>query len=200
MTERSSKVCASLHQEEGSRSRARRLIAVALAVSLAAGASAETRPPSAAKAPATGVSVFQEQAGRLGVRRCANLFGALGQTVSHGAAYTVQAQTGGSAPDGHGVQGVVGMTYNTPGYSAQAAGIVMAAPVGAACEGQLVRVAPFQRACKDVVAMLPAGSTAAGSLSGVPLYTLGGNQGQAMLVSSGGACVVVTVARGVDVG
>ncbi|UIJ44818.1 hypothetical protein LZK98_17435 [Sphingomonas cannabina] len=144
--------------------------------------------------------VFRDQASKLGVRKCANLFAAMGQTVSHGAAYTVQAQTEGSAPDGHGVQGVVGMTYNTPGYSAQAAGIVMAAPVGEKCEGQLVRVAPFQRACRDVVALLPAGSTAAGNLSGVPLYNLGGDQGQAMLVSSGGACVVVTVARGAEVG
>ena len=62
------------------------------------------------------------------------------------------------------------------------------------------RVAPFQRACKDVVAMLPAGSVTAGSLSGVPLYNLGGNKGQAMLVAAGNACVVVTVARGADIG
>ncbi len=143
---------------------------------------------------------FQDQASKLGVRKCANLFSALGQTVSVGSSYAVQAQTESTAPDGHGVQGVVGMTYKTPAYSAQAAGIVMAAPVGTKCEGQLVRVAPFQRACKDVVALLPAGSTTAGSLSGVPLYNLGGNQGQAMLVASGGSCVVVTVARGTDTG
>ncbi|MGK6318977.1 hypothetical protein [Sphingomonas sp. DT-204] len=204
MIEQSSEAPASSHRAEGadvSQRRARRVIAAALAMSLATGgASAETRPPAAAKAPAASVNIFQEQAGRLGVRKCANLFAAMGETVSHGSSYTVQALTERAAPDGHGVQGVVGMTYNTPGYSAQAAGIVMAAPVGGKCEGQLVRVAPFQRACKDVVALLPAGSTAAGSLSGVPLYTLGSNQGQAMLVSSGGACVVVTVARGADFG
>ncbi|WP_423602476.1 hypothetical protein [Sphingomonas sp. MS122] len=150
------------------------------------------------KAPVA--SVFQDQAGKLGVRRCANLFAALGETVSNGAAYAVQTQTGGAAADTHGVQGVVGMTYNTPGYAAQAAGVVIAAPVGTKCEGQLVRVAPFQRACKDVVGQLPAGSTAVGSLSGVPLYNLGGGQGQAMLVSNGNSCVVVTIARGADVG
>ena len=154
----------------------------------------------AATPPVKPVNAFQDQASKLGVRKCANLFSALGQTVSNGSTYTGQVQTEKGAPDGHGVLGVIGMTYNTPTYSAQAAGVVMAAPVGAKCEGQLVRVAPFQRACKDVVALLPAGSVAAGSLSGVPLYNLGGNQGQAMLVASGGSCVVVTVARGTDTG
>jgi hypothetical protein len=150
--------------------------------------------------PAKPVNPFQAQAGQLGVRKCANLFSALGQTVSLGADYSGQVQTEKAAPDAHGVVGVVGMTYKTPAYSSQAAGVVVATPVGTKCEGQLVRVAPFQRACKDVVALLPAGTVSAGSLSGVPLYTLGGNQGQAMLIASGPACVVVTVARGADVG
>ncbi|MCW4461507.1 hypothetical protein OK349_07285 [Sphingomonas sp. BT-65] len=176
------------------------MIAVTLIAVLAGSGQVVAQSQQAAKAPAA--NVFQEQAGKLGVRRCANLFAALGNTVSNGAAYTVVTQAGGAAAvaDGHGVQGVVGMAYNTPGYAAQAAGVVIAAPVGTKCEGQLVRVAPFQRACKDVVGQLPAGSTAAGSLSGVPLYILGGNQGQAMLISSGNSCVVVTVARGADVG
>ena len=176
-----------------------RLTSVVLIAALAgSGQVAAQSKQAAAKAPAS--SVFQEQAGKLGVRRCANLFAALGNTVSNGAAYTVVTQTGGAAADGHGVQGVVGMTYDTPGYAAQAAGVVIAAPVGTKGGGQMVRVAPFQRACKDVVAQLPAGGTAAGSLSGVPLHNLGGGQGQAMLVSSGNSCVVVTVARGADVG
>jgi hypothetical protein len=153
-----------------------------------------------AAAPAQPANPFQAQVGQLGVRKCANLFSALGQTVALGSDYAGQVQTEKAAPDAHGVVGVVGMTYKTPAYSSQAAGVVVATPVGTKCEGQLVRVAPFQRACKDVLALLPAGSTAAGSLSGVPLYNLGGNQGQAMLIASGPACVVVTVARGADVG
>lgn len=157
-------------------------------------------PQAAAPAPAKPVNPFQAQIGQLGVRKCANLFSALGQTVALGSDYSGQVQTEKAAPDAHGVVGVMGMTYKTPAYSSQAAGVVVATPVGTKCEGQLVRVAPFQRACKDVVALLPAGSTTAGSLSGVPLYTLGGNQGQAMLIASGNACVVVTVARGADVG
>jgi hypothetical protein len=43
--------------------------------------------------------------------------------------------------------------------------------------------------------MLPKGSVEGGNLSGVPLYNLGGNQGQALLVSSGATCVVVTVVQ-----
>jgi hypothetical protein len=156
-----------------------------------------------AAAPATAAkpaNPFQAQVGQLGVRKCANLFSALGQTVALGSDYSGQVQTEKAAPDAHGVVGVMGMTYKTAAYNSQAAGVVVATPVGTKCEGQLVRVAPFQRACKDVVALLPAGSTIASSLSGVPLYTLGGNQGQAMLIASGNACVVVTVARGADVG
>jgi hypothetical protein len=156
--------------------------------------------PQAAPPPAKPANPFQAQVGQLGVRKCANLFSALGQTVSLGADFSGQVQTEKAAPDAHGVVGVVGMTYKTAAYSSQAAGVVVATPVGTKCEGQLVRVAPFQRACKDVVALLPAGSVTAGSLSGVPLYNLGGNQGQAMLIASGPACVVVTIARGADVG
>jgi hypothetical protein len=154
---------------------------------------------SAAKA-ATTANPFQDEAGKLAVRKCANLFSALGRTVTNGAAYGVQSQAEKTSPDTHAVQGVVGMTYSGSGYSGQAAGIVLAAPVGQGCEGQLVRVAPFQKPCKDVLGLLPAGSTSSGVLSGVPLYTLGGNQGQAMLIASGTGCVVVTVARGVDAG
>lgn len=180
----------------------RRITSIAI-IALLAGSgpaiTADAKQPPAAKAAAP-ANVFRDEAARLGALRCAKLFSVLGQTVSNGSAYAVQTQTERAAPDGHGVQGVVGMTYDTPDYRAQAAGVVMAAPVGDRCEGQLVRVAPFQRACKDVVALLPAGSKAAGNLSGVPLYDLGGNQGQAMLVPSGGTCVVVTVARGAEVG
>lgn len=57
-----------------------------------------------------------------------------------------------------------------------------------------MRVAPFQQPCAQVLRLLPGGSTPAGNLRDVPLYNLGGNQGQAMLVSNGDSCVVVTVA------
>jgi hypothetical protein len=153
--------------------------------------SKQATPP---QAPAA--SLFKQQADQLGVRRCANLYAALGETVAAGAAHNVQTRAEKSDADGHNVQGVVGLTYNTPSYSSQAAGIVTVSPVGDKCEGQLVRIAPYQRSCQQMVALLPAGSTAAGSLTGVPLYNLGGNQGQALLVPNGQTCVVVTVAQG----
>ena len=171
------------------------LIGAAPGMSVSAVQIPKTGAPTAAAAP----NPFQEQAGKLAVRKCANLFSALGQTVTNGSAYGVQAQAEKASPDTHVVQGVAGMTYSGTGYSGQAAGIVLAAPVGQGCEGQLVRVAPFQKPCKDVLGLLPAGSTTGGVLSGVPLYNLGGGQGQALLVTSGASCVVVTVTRGADV-
>ena len=164
-------------------------------------------PASAQDAESPGSSVqatssenpFPAEASRLGVRKCANLYSALGQTVSFGSDYAVLTQVEPSEPDAHAVQGVVGMAYSAPNYSGQAAGVVLATPVGDRCEGQLVRVAPFQRSCAETVGLLPAGSAAVGDLSGVPLYNLGENQGQALLLSSGAGCVVVSVARAAEV-
>lgn len=150
-----------------------------------------------AQAPQT-VDAFRQQADKLGVKQCANLFSTIGQVVTMGSTYAVQVQADGKAPNDHAVQGVAGIAYNTPELNGQAAGIVMAAPVGKKCEGQLVRVAPFQKSCAEVIKLFPQGSTAAGTLSGVPLYNLGGNQGQAMMIASGPTCIVVTVARVAD--
>ncbi len=151
-----------------------------------------------AEAPAPVADAFRDQAERIGARRCVELFSAMGNTVALGAEHGVQARAERTSPDEHGIQGLVGMTYSTPEHRGQAAGIVLAAPIGQGCEGQLVRVAPFQRSCRDVVPLLPAGSSQAGMLSGVPLYELGGNRGQALLVAAGETCVAVTVAQGRD--
>ncbi|WP_129794612.1 hypothetical protein [Sphingosinicella sp. CPCC 101087] len=176
------------------------MVAAALGLAIVAGsaqAGAQSAPP--ADAPAPVADAFRDQVERVGVRRCANLFSALGNIVAYGAAHSVQVQADRESPDERGVQGLVGMTYGMPDHQGQAAGIVIAAPVGEGCEGQLVRVAPFQRPCPDVVALLPAGSREAGTLSGVPLYDLGAEQGQGLLVASGESCVVVTVAEGRDI-
>lgn len=138
---------------------------------------------------------FRQQADQLNVRRCANLFSTAGRIATEGSTYGVQVQADRKAPDAHAVQGVAGITYKTQELNGQAAGVVMTAPVGQGCEGQLVRVAPFQKPCSEILGWLPKGSTPVGDLAGVPLYNLGGNQGQAMLVASGKTCVVVTVAR-----
>lgn len=178
--------------------RRRRISFIAVFPMLLAAAAPAMAQSADAQAPAA--DPFRDQADQLGVRRCADVFSALGRTVAWGSTFAVQTQAADAEPDAHSIQGVVGMTYSTPDYSGQAAGIVSAAPAGGGCEGQLVRVAPFQRACPDVLELLPAGSEPAGELSGVPLYNLGDNQGQALLVSSGETCVVVTVAQGADTG
>jgi len=157
-------------------------------------AAAQSQP--AAPAPAAqNVDAFRQQADQLAVRRCANLFSAIGQTATAGSTYAVQVHANRDNPDAHAVQGVAGINYDTPEIRGQAAGIVLAAPVGNACEGQLVRIAPFQEPCPQVVSLLPAGSRESARLAGVPLYDLAGNQGQALLVTSGNSCVVVTVAQ-----
>jgi len=183
----------------------RHLVTKAFAVMLAGGlaplggTAAAAQSGQVAEPPAPSANPFPAEASKLGVQKCANLYSALGQSVSFGSDYAVLTQIEPSAPDAHAVQGIVGITYSGPAHSGQAAGIVLAAPVGDSCEGQIIRVAPFQRSCADTLSLLPAGSAAAGELSGVPLYELGGNQGQALLVSSGTSCVVVTVARAAEV-
>lgn len=178
-----------------------RVLLRSIAIAMIAGApafaaAAQDGAPVASAAPA---SPFPAEAGKLGVRKCANVYSALGQMVSHGSNYAVRTQTEPTAPDAHTVHGLLGMTYSGPDHNGQAAGVVLAAPVGSSCEGQLVRVAPFEQPCADTVRLLPAGSAGVADLSGVPLYELGGNQGQALLVSSGTGCVVVTVARAAQV-
>lgn len=142
---------------------------------------------------AKGDTPFQEHISQAGIRACANLFPVLGQALTFGATYAVNTQWNKTSPDAHSVQAVAGMSYNTPEYKEQAAGVVVASPMAAGCEGTFVRVAPFQKPCKEVIATLPQGSTLAETLSGTPLYSLANNSGQALLISSGTSCVVVSV-------
>lgn len=194
----------SLRNNRGSHMAALKVVFCFLAIGNGLSAPAHAAPPgqkpAPAKASAQSVNAFQQEAGKLGVRRCANLFSTLGQSLTNGSTYAVQVQANRAAPDAHAVSGVAGMSYKQPepDYSGSAVGIALAAPVGGACEGQLVRVTPFQKACTEVVKLLPQGSTVAGNLSGVPLYNLGGNQGQALMVASGATCVVVSVAHMAD--
>ena len=175
-----------------------RLLVATLAIASVGSLPASAAPTPAAPAAVSpgGARVFAEQAGKLGAQKCAALYSALGNLVSHGADYAVRTETNKEAPDAHLIQGAVGMTYKLPDLNGQAAGLVFAAPVANGCEGHLVRVAPFQKSCAQVVKDMPAGSVPAANLSGVPLYQLGGNQGQALMIASGTSCVVVTVTPG----
>jgi hypothetical protein len=156
-------------------------------------AAAAAAAAAAAKVAPASVDVFRDQANKVGARSCADLYEALGQGLTRGAAYSVKTEADKTAPDAHLVQGVLGLTYDQPDLKGPAGGVVLAAPGQGGCEGYMVRVAPFQKPCAEVVSLLPAGSTAGQALSGVWRYQLAGNQGQALMIPSGSTCVVVTL-------
>lgn len=58
----------------------------------------------------------------------------------------------------------------------------------------MIRLAPLSAACSNVPATLPQGSTLTNTLGKIQVYALDGNGGEAMLVPSGGGCVVVSIA------
>ncbi|WP_162254666.1 hypothetical protein [Sphingomonas sp. Root241] len=184
---------AALASQASARRPKRRLTAVTAMVGVAfAGGAGVSALAQQAAAPAA-ANLFQEQAGKLGARKCASLYAALGQGMTQGAAYTLKTETSKEAPDAHIVQGMVGMAYNLPDLKGPAGGILLATPMPQGCEGYMVRVAPFQKTCAEVLRLLPAGSVEEQRLSGVPQYRLGGNQGQALVIPSGSTCVVVTL-------
>ncbi|WEX86644.1 hypothetical protein PZN02_002949 [Sinorhizobium garamanticum] len=157
---------------------------------------AENKPTEVAPAgTAAGETPFEKHANQAGVRTCAKVFAALGQALTLGTTYTEQTQWNTSSPDTHPVQAIAGMIYDLPDYKAQAAGVVFASPIGQGCEGGFVRVAPFQRTCQEIVQTLPKGSVLADNLSNTMLFNLANDGGQALLVPTGNACVVVSVAR-----
>lgn len=171
---------------------------VAGTASAQAQAPAQGKPAEAGSTPADAAAnqnPFQAHVSQAGVHTCANLFAALGQSLTAGATYAIQTQWDKASPDAHAVQAVAGMTYDLPDYKTQAAGVVIASPVGQTCEGSLVRVAPFQKSCQQVAQTLPKGSVAADNLSNTMLFNLANNGGQALLVPTGNTCIVVSVAR-----
>jgi hypothetical protein len=179
-----------------------RLPATSFAIAALAGlvaASPDAAAQAAAPQPQPAANTFQAQAAQVGIKSCATLFATLGDVLTRGTTFASNVQAQQTSPNDHAAQAVVGMKYDTPNYKGQAAGVVLTAPTKAGgCEGNLVRVAPFPQSCPDVVRQLPQGSTLATTLSGTPLYNLGGNQGQALLVPSGAGCVVVTVASAME--
>lgn len=155
--------------------------------------SAEATAQAQASTGAKDDTPFRTHISQAGIRTCANLFPVLGQALTFGSTYSVNTQWNKTSPDAHSVQAVAGMSYNTPEYKEQAAGVVVASPTAAGCEGTFVRVAPFQKSCQEVIATLPQGSALAETLSGTPYYNLANNGGQALLIPSGNSCVVVSV-------
>jgi hypothetical protein len=136
---------------------------------------------------------FLQHAKQAGVQVCSTVFPVLGELLTNGSRYSVQSSWNTSSPDKHALQAVVGMEYATERYSGAAAGIVFAAPTGSACEGTMVRVAPFSTSCADMPSLLPPGSRATNNLGKVAVYELGNNGGNALLLPSGNTCVVISV-------
>jgi hypothetical protein len=122
------------------------------------------------------------------------VFPVLGELLTSGAKYDVQSTWSNEAADRHAVQALVGMSYTTQNYNGPAAGIVFAAPTQSACEGTMVRVAPFSASCAELPSVLPQGSRLASNLGQVAVYALANNGGNAMLLPTASGCVVVSVA------
>lgn len=154
--------------------------------------------PAVADTPEAGAdaadSPFRQHAKQAGLLACSNVFPGLGALLTGGSQYGVQSIWNSETPDQHAVQALVGMNYATEGYTGIAAGVVVAAPTGSACEGSIVRVAPFPVPCADMPTRLPKGSKLTNNLAQVSVYELPNNGGNAMLLPSGTSCVVISVA------
>lgn len=156
----------------------------------AQGSSAETKAD-----PGLPSSPFLDHVKQAGIKTCGTVFPVLGQLLAEGTEYNVQSQWHNAEPDKHTVQALVGMKYATSTYSGPAAGLVFASPNGAACEGSMVRVAPFPRKCADMPATLPSGSTLASTLGPIPVYNIANNGGQILLLPSDQSCIVISVTQ-----
>ena len=156
----------------------------------AQGTTAETKAD-----PVLPSTPFLEHVKQAGIKTCGTVFPILGQLLADGTEYNVQSQWHNAEPDKHSVQALVGMNYATSNYSGPAAGLVFASPNGAACEGSMVRVAPFPRKCADMPATLPSGSTLASTLGPIPVYNIANNGGQVLLLPSDQSCIVISVTQ-----
>ncbi|WP_143201872.1 hypothetical protein [Bradyrhizobium sp. NAS96.2] len=173
---------------------------------------AQTPPSAAASVPPQQAgqqpTVFDEHARQGNVVTCANLFGTLGRGLAMNSNYTAQSQWDAKAGNSHSVQSLVALAPNqgpqnqaSQGNQApqgntaqQAAGVVFAAPVGSACEGNLVRVTPRAENCSTVAAELAKLNGQSGALGELATIALP-NGAQVVLIPFGNACVAVTALR-----
>jgi len=145
--------------------------------------------------PRLPTSTFLDHVKQAGIKSCGTVFPILGQLLANGTEYNAQSQWHSTEPDKHVVQALVGMKYATSAYSGPAAGFVFASPTGSACEGSMVRIAPFPRKCADIPATLPPGSTLANTLGPIPVYNIANQGGQVLLLPSDQSCIVISVAN-----
>lgn len=141
---------------------------------------------------------FSTATSKAGVMACAATYVGLGKALTEGTQFMVQTHTAKANVDRHGVQGVIGMTFqsSTDGnYAGPAAGLVFATPTVQGCEGNAVRVVPFVQNCEAATAFLPQDSQVMQPLSGLAVYSLP-TGGHAMLVPAGTGCVAISILRG----
>lgn len=142
-----------------------------------------------------GEDLFTAHALANGVKTCAGTYAMLGKALTTGANYAFQTQVAEANPNQHAVQGTVGMRLGTNSRVAgQAAGVILVAPTGSACEGNLVRVVPIKQRCADAPALLPPGSKLMSPLSDLPFYALPTGE-QTLFLPVGENCVAVTTLR-----
>ena len=158
----------------------------------AAAAAAAAQPQQGAQQQPT---VFDEHARQGNITTCANVFGTLGRGLATNSTFTAQSQWDAKAGNVHSMQSLVALSQNAPNSASQrAAGVVFAAPVGSACEGNLVRVTPSPESCPAVAAELAKLNAQNGALGDLVTMTLP-NGAQVMLIPFGNACIAVTALR-----
>jgi hypothetical protein len=142
-------------------------------------------------------TVFDEHVRQGNIATCANVFSTLGRGLATNSTYTAQSQWDAKAGNAHSVQSLVAL--NPPpnaqtNVSQRAAGVVFAAPVGSACEGNLVRVTPSAESCPAVATELAKLNGQNGALGDLATITLP-NGAQVVLIPFGNACIAVTALR-----
>ncbi|XSG81092.1 MAG: hypothetical protein ACPW61_08300 [Methyloligella sp. ZOD6] len=145
-----------------------------------------------------GSTPFVHHTEEAGIEACANLYAVLGESLTGGASYGVQSFWNKQMPNDHAIEGIVSLNYQNESYASAAAGYVFASPTDKGCAGTMVRIAPYQRTCSEIPAILPEGSTQLNDLGDVAAYQLS-TGGQALLLPVGGSCAVVSIASGAQV-
>lgn len=137
-------------------------------------------------------SAFDENISWSGIKTCAKGYVGLGQGVLPAQSeFATLFQWSKESADAHSVQSLVGIRSSDQNV----AGVIFAAPVGGACEGQFVRVTPVASSCSAFAREMNPKSTVQANLGQIPVIAT--TEGpQVLLVPAGeAACTVVLVGR-----
>lgn len=140
-------------------------------------------------------SPFSTHAQEAGIRACAGLYDALGDSLTGGSRYSLRTAWSEETPDERPIEGLVGLSYEAPTYTGEAAGYVFAVPGGQSCTGAMVRVAPFQESCDDVPSRLPPSSEPVEDFEALRIYALA-DGGHVLLLPVASGCAVISTLAG----